>query len=368
MYACQRFVRQAQLIQGKQHRLLVENSHHHGAAECGGNNAHTQVDVTVLGLDLEPAILRQAFFGNVEVGENLDAADDRGVETANLGRHVGGMQHAVDAIANSQVFFIGFDMDIAGAVANRLQENLIDQLDDGGFLRLLDQVGIVDVEVTDHLNALVFADHLLDGTTTDAEVLLDDAGNLFACRQHRFYLRAHEHAKLVEGIKIERIVGGHTDGTVVPVDRNHAVAMNDFGWRELEQLFIEFDRREVDQGYGKLLAVDFEIVAFVHEAEADQSLLDPLVGLAGVHGRFELGRRNLLTLKQNLAETHRHQSLAKLTVSRNSPSSKRPAWTASAAHPFASYTLNRPAGLTCQRIRNLLYDNRLSTPHAVVPA
>ena len=74
------------------------------------------------------------------------------METANLGRHVGGMQHTIDAIANLQVFFVRFDMDIAGPIAYRLQENLVDQLDDRGFLRLLDQVGIVDVEVTDDLN------------------------------------------------------------------------------------------------------------------------------------------------------------------------------------------------------------------------
>ena len=57
VHARERFIYQTQLIEREQHRLFVENTHHHRPAERGRNDAHAQVDVAVLRFDLEAAVL-----------------------------------------------------------------------------------------------------------------------------------------------------------------------------------------------------------------------------------------------------------------------------------------------------------------------
>jgi hypothetical protein len=56
-------------------------------------------------------------------------------------------QNAIDAIAQPQRLLKGLDMDVAGAVFDRLDEDEVGQFDDGGFLaggRELVQVDFLD--------------------------------------------------------------------------------------------------------------------------------------------------------------------------------------------------------------------------------
>ena len=46
-------------------------------------------------------------------------------------------QHPVDAIADLQAIFIGLDVNVGGPLADRLQHQIVDELDDAGGLGLL---------------------------------------------------------------------------------------------------------------------------------------------------------------------------------------------------------------------------------------
>ena len=89
------------------------------------------------------------------------------------------MQAAVDAVADAQVVFERFDVDVGGALLEGLAEDGIDEFDDGCFLVVF--VEQVDLFLHVHEGGVVFAagEDLLEGIGSDAVKFLDalkDAG------------------------------------------------------------------------------------------------------------------------------------------------------------------------------------------------
>ena len=78
---------------------------------------------------LEAAVLRDALLGDVQLGHDLDARDDRRVELLvdRLHRLV---QHAVDAVLDHHLAVAGLDVDVRGAALQRVEDRRVDQLDD----------------------------------------------------------------------------------------------------------------------------------------------------------------------------------------------------------------------------------------------
>ncbi len=68
---------------------------------------------TALQFGLEPAVLRQALLGDVQVGEDLHARDGGAVHGHRLARQFA--QDAVDPHAHAQRRLVGLEVDVAGA-------------------------------------------------------------------------------------------------------------------------------------------------------------------------------------------------------------------------------------------------------------
>ena len=64
-----------------------KQAHHHGLAVQHGDDRHADVHVGTLDANFYPAVLRHAFFGDVEVRENLDARDDCRLKPLDLRGH-----------------------------------------------------------------------------------------------------------------------------------------------------------------------------------------------------------------------------------------------------------------------------------------
>ena len=79
-------------------------------------------------LDLDAAVLRQAALGDVQLGHQLHARNDGGLQLAR--RRVLIEQHAVDAIADAEFFFERLDVNVAGALLDRLRDHGVHQPDD----------------------------------------------------------------------------------------------------------------------------------------------------------------------------------------------------------------------------------------------
>jgi hypothetical protein len=65
----------------------------------------------------DAAVLRQALLGDVELGHDLQARDQRRVQRAVGLHHLA--QRAVDAEAHRAAALVGLDVDVAGAVLAR---------------------------------------------------------------------------------------------------------------------------------------------------------------------------------------------------------------------------------------------------------
>ena len=118
--SCQRVRAHAEPLQLQPPGLLVEQAQHHALAVAGGQGGDAHVHRPAAEAQRDAAVLRQAFFGDVELRHDLDARHHRGVQRALRLDHVA--QHAVDAEAHHRARFEGFDVDVRGAVAQRLGE------------------------------------------------------------------------------------------------------------------------------------------------------------------------------------------------------------------------------------------------------
>ena len=71
----------ADLAQVELHRALVEDTHDDAFAVDHRDDRHADVDLAALHLQLDAAVLRQALLGDVQPRHDLQAADDRRLES-----------------------------------------------------------------------------------------------------------------------------------------------------------------------------------------------------------------------------------------------------------------------------------------------
>ena len=71
----------------------------------------------------DAAILGQALFGDVETGHDLDARNQRFLDDLGGGEFF--VQQAVDPETHQQVALVGFDMDIADPLLDRLGQDRV---------------------------------------------------------------------------------------------------------------------------------------------------------------------------------------------------------------------------------------------------
>jgi hypothetical protein len=98
-------------------------------AEHRRQRRHAQVDRTPAHRELDAAVLRQPRLGDVEIGHDLDARDQRLREMRR--RRLELEQRTVDAVADLEVPFERLEVHVGGLVADRLVEHVVQQFDDG---------------------------------------------------------------------------------------------------------------------------------------------------------------------------------------------------------------------------------------------
>ena len=106
----------------------IEQTHHDALAIQRGQRGNAQIHFAAQRLDLDAAVLRQAALGDIELGHQLDARDHGGLQFAR--RRFLIVEHAIDAIADAELFFERLHVDIAGALLDRLRDHGVDQPDD----------------------------------------------------------------------------------------------------------------------------------------------------------------------------------------------------------------------------------------------
>ncbi|KAG1531346.1 hypothetical protein G6F50_016749 [Rhizopus delemar] len=104
----------------------------------GRYGAYAQVQLLALHAQHDPAVLRQAAFGDVEPGHDLDAADHR---RGQVGRRAFALhQHAIDAVTHLEPAFEGFAVDVRSTQFHRTLDHQVDQADHRRFRGKIAQV------------------------------------------------------------------------------------------------------------------------------------------------------------------------------------------------------------------------------------
>ena len=129
----------AQRFELEAQAFLVENSDDDFFAQYGRHGGDAQVDFPPVRDDVNATFLGKALFRNVHLPDHLDPGDDGRVHA--LGRFEHFTELSVDAVADMRRIAIGFDMNIAGACAEGVENGHVDQVYDRAALDHLIEIG-----------------------------------------------------------------------------------------------------------------------------------------------------------------------------------------------------------------------------------
>ena len=95
-------------------------------AQNSGNDGYADVDGIIAGIMAKSAVLRRSLLSDIQVGHNLDPANQRGRCRGRQGADL--LQYAVDAYPYADTRLGGFDMYIAGAAFGSLVQQSINDI------------------------------------------------------------------------------------------------------------------------------------------------------------------------------------------------------------------------------------------------
>ena len=236
----------ADAVQPEQAGTLVEQAHDYRFAILRRHRRDTHVDGAVLDLDVEAAVLRQAFFRDVEPGHQLQAQRHGGRNLViGLGLHV---QHAVDPETDTQRFFLRFDMNVGSTSTQGFFEHGLQQLDHRRIFaarREVEQITELDRHIAHLGGELLGQTGDLLGTGIDTI----DRGQQLRLGDHRLLdVTAHKTDDLVISCQIGGVSKADAQAAIDFVEHQCAEAPR-LGFRQqLDQLGSGAEMFEVDEG------------------------------------------------------------------------------------------------------------------------
>ena len=148
--------------------FLAEKSQGDAFAFDGGDGGDADVDELATDLEVDPAILGEAAFGDVELGHDLEAGEHRLLELLDVFGNGDFAEATVDAVAHAEFFLHGFDVNIGGVLFESLADDLVHEFDDRGFFVIgVDDVGFVALFQVGGIDIATFED-FFEGVGADA--------------------------------------------------------------------------------------------------------------------------------------------------------------------------------------------------------
>jgi hypothetical protein len=115
---------EADLVEAREMLTLLQQPQRDVLAMAGRHGGDADVDLGIAEPRAETAVLGQPPFGDVEIGHDLDARDDRRIVVRRWSRPF--LQHAVAPVAQLDLAAIGLEMNVAGAELHAHLQKLVD--------------------------------------------------------------------------------------------------------------------------------------------------------------------------------------------------------------------------------------------------
>ncbi len=278
--------RHAELLQRELHAALVQQPHDDALAVQHRDDRHADVDLAAVHLELDAAVLRQPLLGDVQPGHDLEPADDGGLKAVDFRRGGLGLEDAVDAIADLDSRGLRLDVDVAGPRVDGLEQDFVHQVNDRCFLHLGGDFAVLDLQAVDQLDLFLFAlgQQTFDRLAADAKVSFDALGDGLARGEHRLDRAAQCGRRLVDGIQVQRVGGGHDHGAATSLDGKQPVTVNQLLRKQRQKREVDRGRLQVDEVEPRLDAHRPKNVGLGRQPQLDGDLVDPGAVGAGVDG------------------------------------------------------------------------------------
>jgi hypothetical protein len=225
-------------------------------------------------IDTRKSISRTAL-GDVEVRHDLEPRDDRRLEPLGRGEHL--VQHAVDAEPDAEDLLVGLPVDVGGALADRVDEHHVDELDDGRLVRRLLEFEDVDLARRLVLDDLDVADlvrelghHVGDRGRLRVVVALDGLADRRLRGHHRRDLQVRHERDVVEREDVGGIGHRERQRRARALDRQDLVLLRDGVGDELEDLGVDVELRERDRRDPVLAREEADELLFLDEVELEE--------------------------------------------------------------------------------------------------
>ena len=275
-------VGQPELFERRDQGRRIEHPQHRLFAEDGREGRNPQLDLLLRFDAFDAAVLGTALLGDVEPAEHLEAADDGLVHDAGKGVH--GPQDAVDPKTHDGVVALGLEVDVRGAVLERLVEDAVEGGHDraggglqvAGGLRLRNEllvrrgrIGVLAAVV----GQLGFRGAQRRPQVVEAAVDPFDVG---AGGDHDLYPHPQIPFEVRDGPAVEGICDRHRQGVRLPGERADGVPA---GERRRESaghhLRVEFQGVDRSEGESGVLRHRLRDVFFRKETFGHQGRLLP---------------------------------------------------------------------------------------------
>ena len=227
----------------------VKDTDHDFFAKQRGQGADTKVNDPVgAHLELHAPVLGHALFGDVQPRDHLDARSQLVLDGNGWRGNLA--QFAVDAKAHAVMVFVGLEVQVRGAHVERVQQHLVQKLDDG---RIFNLVGtrvlglggffdrdIIELEITAGADGVQgFAGAFAVGLHHGAELVV--FGN--------DPVHAHLGAELdfFGGFLVGGVGRGHDQAVVALAQHHDAVGGADFGVEQFAWQALRVDGVQIEQ-------------------------------------------------------------------------------------------------------------------------
>ena len=249
-------------------------------------------------------VLGHAVLGNVQVGHDLDTGNQRLVQST-LQRYIID-DNAVNAHAHLRFALERLDVNIGGAGGDGALDQAVQQADDGrvGVAALLSHVhGELLAAGGGHVAAVGLAGGLAGADL--GIIILDAAAQGLQLCQHDLRLHAGQLADVLDGVVVQRVVGGNDQAAAVDGNGQHVVLLGQLAGNLLHGENIHVDLCKIDEPKLQALGQSLQHLAFVDIAKLLQSLADAQVFVLFLvgQGSLQLVLGDIAKVDQDIAKT-----------------------------------------------------------------